>query len=72
MTTVNDIGEEMLKVQRQITFLKSKRKKTNEDVEEIFVLNRLHGQNKLTQKGATREIWWLLFFLKKKERIFTL
>lgn len=29
MTTVNDIGEEMLKVQRQITFLKSKRKKTN-------------------------------------------
>lgn len=43
MTTVNDIGEEMLKVQRQITFLKSKRKKTNEDLEEIFVLNRYYN-----------------------------
>ena len=43
MTTVNDIGEEMLKVQRQITFLKSKRKKTSEDVEEIFVLNRYYN-----------------------------
>lgn len=43
MTTVNDIGEEMMKVQRQITFLKSKRKKTSEDVEEIFVLNRYYN-----------------------------
>ena len=43
MTTVNDIGEEMLKVQRQITFLKSKRKKTSEDVEEIFILNRYYN-----------------------------
>lgn len=43
MTTVNDIGEEMMKVQRQITFLKSKRKKTNEDVEEIFILNRYYN-----------------------------
>lgn len=43
MTTIKDIGEEMLKVQRQITFLKSKRKKTNEDVEEIFILNRYYN-----------------------------
>ena len=43
MTTVNDIGEETMKVQRQITFLKSKRKKTNEDVEEIFILNRYYN-----------------------------
>ena len=43
MTTVNDIGEEMLKVQRQITFLKSKRKKTSEDVADIFILDRYYN-----------------------------
>lgn len=43
MTTIKDIGEEMLKVQRQITFLKSNRHKTQEDVEEIFILNRYYN-----------------------------
>lgn len=43
MTTIKDIGEEMLKVQRQITFLKSNRNKTQEDVEEIFILNRYYN-----------------------------
>lgn len=57
MTTVNDIGEEMLKVQRQITFLKSKTQENKrgrrrdiylEPLLQHFV-HRLHGQNKLTQ-----------------------
>lgn len=43
MTTIVDIAEEMIKVQRQMTLLKSKRKKTQEDVEEIFILNRYYS-----------------------------
>lgn len=43
MTTMKDIGEEMLKVQRQITFLKCKGRKTKEDIEELFILNRYYN-----------------------------
>ena len=43
MATIVDIAEEMIKVQRQMTLLKSKRKKTQEDVEEIFILNRYYS-----------------------------
>ena len=43
MTTMMDIAEEMMKVQRQITFLKSNERKTQEDLDEIFVLNQYYN-----------------------------
>lgn len=42
MMTIVDITEEMLKVQRQMVFLKSKGRKTPEDTNEIFYLNRYY------------------------------
>lgn len=43
MTTMMGIAEEMMKVQRQITFLKSNKHKTQEDLNEIFVLNQYYN-----------------------------
>lgn len=43
MTTIIDIAEEMMRVQRQMALLKSERKKNQEDVEELFILNRYYN-----------------------------
>lgn len=40
MKGVKDLHKEMLNVQMQLSFLKSKRRKTEADSKEIFVLSR--------------------------------